>query len=254
MFLDWWYNQFFAADEPGGKPEVIIEDDDDDDGEEEILEVEENVTSEKTLSQADLDRVIDKTYAKWMRRQQNELKEKFGVTDLNHIAEAYKAGVAVSQAAGLKPNEVIQKLHPSEFTPPVNDPILQELQAMKGFLVNQQQEQILEQQRATTRKEFGKLFDEYQIEIEDLAEEKNLALVDAAALVLRPHLPEWYKNRAKAQTQNKRKRIDGSDGAPAGSDDDGVSKLTKAQANVARKMGVSLKEYAKQLKSLGELD
>ena len=210
-------------------------------------------------TQVQIDRIIDRKFKQWNRR----LTKQFGTSDLDHIADVYRAGAAVSRASGLAPTEVVGKL---EGAPTSGNPgnagnpaqgqpdLYREIQSLKNIVLGQHHEKVIEQQRTEARKEFGKLFDEYEMEIEDLAEERDLSLSEAALLVLRPHLGSIYQERQLAQSQNRRKKVDSSEGAPAKGGTELVGKLTSTQKSVAKGLGLSLSDYAQQLKELGQLE
>ena len=232
------------ADDPKVDPEVL-EDDTNEDGDGE------SDTPPTGIDQNGIQRIIDRKFRQWNKR----LEEQFGTSDLGHISENYRAGLAVSQAAGITPREVLGKLDETTggAAAPGQPDVLVELRKLQNIVLGQHQEKVVEQQRAEARKEFGEMFDQYEGDIEDLAEERDLSLTDAAAVVLRPHLGKIYQQKAQAKTQNRRKRIEGSDNPPAGGEDL-TTKLTPAQKRVAQAMRISLKDYAQQLKEMGNLD
>lgn len=245
--LDWEMDlQLFADETPDGdEPDENLEDtevnaEDDGDGE--------SGTPSSGLDQDGIQRIIDRKFRQWNKR----LEEQFGTSDLEHISEGYRAGMAVSHAAGITPREVMGKL--GEQTGGSQTPdMMTEIKKLQNLVMGQHQEKVVEQQKTEARKEFGEMFDQYALEIEELAEDRGLSLVDAAAVVLRPHLGKIYQQRGQAKTQNRRKRIEGSDNPPAAGEVL-VDKLSPAQKRVAQRMGISLSDYAQQLKELGHLD
>lgn len=263
--MTWETNEnLLETNESIEEPEILEETDvglAGEDGASETSQQEEEEQSPQDDVQAVVDRVVNRKFAQWKRRQERELKKIFGTSDLNAIQEAYRAGVSVAQAAGITPRDVLTKLETmtpqqgvdGNMTAPNN--LVQEIQEIKKLVMSQQVQRVMSEQEAEARKEFGNLYDEYRDEIHELAGDRDLSLVDAAAVVLRPHLPKLYQQRLQAQSQNlRRKRVEGSEGAPAASHQDYVAKLTKEQIIIAQKMGLSPKEYAQQLKELGRLD
>lgn len=246
--------QLFADDDPE-ETEVDVSPEEKD-AEESLVGDGESETppDDEALDQEHIQRIIDRKFRQWNKRLERQL----GTSDLEQISEAYRAGMAVAQAAGITPRDVIGRLNNNSAggtTMGAQQPdVMQELQKLQNLVMGQYQAQAIEQQRAEARKEFGSMFDEYALEIEDMAEERGLSLVDAAAVVLRPHLGQIYQRKLQAQTQNRRKKVDGSDAPPASGAVDIVSKLTPAQIQVAKAMGLTPKEYAEQLQEMGKLE
>lgn len=246
--------QLFADDDPE-EPKVDVSPEEND-AEESLVGDGESETplDDEALDQEHIQRIIDRKFHQWNKR----LEKQLGTSDLGQISEAYRAGMAVAHAAGITPRDVIGKLDNNSAggtTMGTQQPdVMQELQKLQNLVMGQHQAQAVEQQKAEARKEFGSMFDKYAPEIEDMAEERGLSLTDAAAVVLRPYLGQIYQKKLQAQTQNRRKKVDGSDVPPAFGAVDIVSKLTPAQVNVAKGMGLSPKEYAEQLQEMGKLE
>lgn len=203
-------------------------------------------------TQEQIDRIINRKFAQWQRKKEREQKKLFGTTDLNQIRDTYTAGRVVAEKAGLKPGEVVNKLSTeSSGGSDMNNPtVMSKLERLENLVESQSQQQVIEEQRTKARKEFGKAYDDYEMEIEDMAEEKGLTLEEAATLVLRPKLPEIYGSRAQAKAQKRRKKVDGSDAPPSSNkEEEAIAKLTPKQKEVAKKMGISLKKYVKNLRN-----
>ncbi len=204
-----------------------------------------------------LNQKINERIARERAQWERKLEKTFGTKDLQMAGEYYRAGQVVSQRAGLRPREVIQRLSDqatSPGTPIAGDPIREELNEIKNLVMSQHEREILEREESEARKEFGKLYDEYSDEIRDLAEERGLSLTDAAAIVLRPKLKEFYETQSRARSESRRrKKIEGTGDKPdKGFDPE--AKLTSEQKRVAKKMGISYKEYYDQLKMLGRIE
>ncbi len=244
------------------KDEEILEDEFTDEplGEEDISGDEskpEDGSSSKTFTQEELEAVLARRLARDRKQQSKKIEETFGTSNFDEVKGYYQAGRAVTQASGKTPAEVLNRLSGGKQmqTNQSND-VTKEIAEIKQLLSDQKVQETRTIQEKEAKKEFGNLYDSHKEDIEDMAEERGLALVDAAAIVLRPKLKEVYQSKSKAQQEHlRRKRIEGGGEPPAGGGgEDIASKLSTAQMNVAKKMGIPLKKYYASLKALGEIE
>ena len=190
--------------------------------------------------------------------QDRRLKRLFGTKNLDEAARLAEAGRAVSNAAGVTPQVVTDRVRqqyqqrPAQAGTPSDD-IRRELSEIRELIATERDEKSRELQVTDARKEFGALYDRYQDDIEMTAEDRGLSLADAAAITLRPHLKTYYEQQAQARRQVASKRkVEGSGDPPAqGSTVDYDSALSSSQKMVAKRMGLTDKRYYEQLKELG---
>lgn len=213
--------------------------------------------------QSKINKIIEDRLARHDRKTQKTLKELFGTSDLKTAAQYYKAGQAVAQASGKTPQEVLQRLaqqrqqqmglNPQQQ--PAGDGVSKEIQEIKDILAVQRETEVREKESTEAKKEFGELYSKHEDDIQDMAEERGLSLVDAAAIVLRPHMSDLYSKRAQTKQEKvRKKRVEGSDESPGGKGVDPASVLSAAQKRAAQKMRLSYKDYYQQLKELGRID
>ena len=217
---------------------------------------EEQVSSEETqVDESAISRIIARERTKTERM----LKKLFGTSNLETASQYYKAGQAVTQASGKTPQEVLQRLSKTQqqqggATQGQVDPVSQELQEIRDILSSQREEEVRGKEEAAAKKEFGDMFTEHEDDIRDMADERGLSLVDAAAVVLRPHLNDLYSKRAKTKQEVlRKKKVESSDESPGGKSVDPASALSAAQKRTAQKMRMSYKDYYEQLKELGRI-
>ncbi len=230
------------------------------DVEDEATEDEGSQDQTLTLSQDEFDQKIKQLTAKERARFEKKMQKLFGTKDLNRASEYYQAGYAVSQAAGKQPNEVLSRLKGRQQQQPQqgnyqqaqpDDAVMAEVNELKSMLMEQREEEAKSHQEQEAKKEFGKLYEDHQDDIEDMAEERGLSLVDAAAVVLRPQLKELYENRTTEKKKNQRRRkVEGTDEGPS-KDTDVQNKLSPEMKRTAQRMGLSYKEYFNHAKSTG---
>lgn len=230
-------------------------------------EAEEETEEKVYRSQAEVDAAIERKLA----RERRKIARMFGVKKLEEALPYYQAGHVVSKASGLKPGEVVTRLqgmqnpnvYPQQYNPTVTQPgvtvtpqIRQELDEIKSLLAEERTEKARKIQEAEARKEFGnELYEEYADDIEDKADELGISLVDAAAMVLRGKLKDHVaKQHLEQQRTQRRRKIEGTeDPAADKGKKDYDAALSAEQKRVARKMGISLENYYKRLKSLGRV-
>lgn len=215
-------------------------------------------------SQEEVDEAIEKRLARERRR----LAKTLGVNKLEEASGYLKAGRAVTSASGLSAAEVANRLSgyrktqqggaPQQSQTGGNqampDETSERLQNIESLIAEERSEKVRSQQEAEAKQEFGKLYDEYQEDILEKAEDLGLPVVDAAAIVLRPKLKDHIatQQREKQALKGKRK-VESSEGSPS-KGDDVTSKLSPQQKRVAQKMNMSYKDYYAQLKELGEVE
>lgn len=246
------------------------------------IEVGEKPVSEKQLK---------KRLARERRKMQKELREAFGTSDLSEAKSYYEAGRAVTNRAGTTPDEVVSRLNqrnqqqPQQQQPQQSrqsgnrpyrrrsatfggrnnqqqqpsDPsqdMLQEIQEMKNLLLSEREEKARTQQEQEARQEFGDLYEEYEFEIEDYAEDHGLSLADAAAVVLRPHLKDLYQQQARKRKQVERRRqVDDSGGSPGGKETVNYrSKLSAEARRIAEQTGIGYKKMYEKRVASGKIE
>ncbi len=260
--------QLFAEDDDEGGDEGDDSDEFDEYKDDEGEGEEEQDDTSSYRSQADVDKAIENRLA----RERKKLAKMFGVGKLEEAAPYLHAGRAVSQAAGLKPHEVVSRLGQQpqqqqqrpyqqgyaqgQQPPAVGDTaVLDRMSKIETLLESEREEKVRTQQEVEAKKEFGKLYDSNRDEIEDKAEELGLSLIDAATIVLRPKLKEHLETRQREkQTIKGKRRVESSSEGPPSGDDDISGKLTAEQKRVAQKSNLSYKDYYEQLKSLGRVE
>lgn len=214
--------------------------------EEEELEEEENEVKYRT--QEDFDRAFRRRF----ERERKKLAKQMGFETFDEAAEFASAGRAVSSASGLTPSQVRQKLQQQASQQqqqagtvqgPAGDDVKQEIAEIKGILADERVEKVRNIQIAEAKKEFGKLYDQYEEDILDKAEDADLTIVDAAAIVLRPKLRQHVEEQNTKRKQVQRKRRLESDAGKPTKSVDYDSALTSKEKEIAAKMGVSLEKY-----------
>lgn len=228
----------------------------DDEGTESTEEVEDDV-SDSYRTQEEVDAAIERRLA----RERRKLAKALGVEKVEDASEYIMAGQAVSQAAGVKPGEVVSRLNQRQKGNQQNQTntqsesaLAKELSELREMVEDDYQQKRIREQSEEARKEFGELFDSHREDVVDRAEELGIPLVDAAAIVLRPHLKETVTSRERKKQATRRKRkVEGSQEAP-NRGEDVSAKLSPNQKRTAQKMGLSYKEYFAQLKELGETE
>jgi hypothetical protein len=205
--------------------------------------------------QAEIDRNIRQFTARERGRQEKQLKDMFGTSDLRQISEGYRAGQLVSQRAGLTPANVLSRLATGipgqpqavpQPNPGVPDPTRQDVAEIKNLLFGQAQQTRLQLEEVEATKDFGEHFTRNRDQIADVAEERGLSLADAAAIVLRPHLRTIAADRAKAdQDVTRRRKVDGTGDAPGAPTGSAKDKLSAKELQVAAGMGISPEDYLK---------
>lgn len=228
---------------------------------------EDSTPEEERLTQKQVDEIVERRLARERRKQDKELAKKLGVP-VEQAREYIDAGLSVSQASGLTPAQIRERIKQGQQGPgqqaqgqyqqqqqyQPQDDIKQEINEIRGILSDERAEKVRSQQEQEAKKEFGQLFDDHLEDIEDKAEEYGISLVDAAAIVLRPKIREHVETQTRQKQQTKRKRkVEGGGEAPK-SETDITSKLTTKQIETARKMRVPLEKYYKNLKELGEIE
>jgi hypothetical protein len=211
--------------------------------------------------QKKLENLINQTTAKERRSLEKRLKKLFGTSDLDSAAEYYKAGFEISKAAQAKPTELVQRLRQQQQQQGVRQPavpandVQRELNEIRELLSMDREQKAREIQETQAKAEFGELYDEHIDDIEDLAEERGLSLVDAAAVVLRPKLKELIKKQTEASRDKRRKRrVEGTSEGASGTKVDYASKLTPKEKRTATKMGLTLKQYYEHAKAAGNIE
>ena len=266
-----WDLQLFADEGfEEGEDVDVVEDDGEENDDAEDLESSEEV-QEATISQSELDRIIDRRLARERKRREKELEKSFGTSDMKQVNSFYNAGKLVAERAGRSPEEVVSRLHAQmrgnpkgetaqsstahyQTTPEGDAQVQEELREIRELL-SHTKEEALQAEKTKARKEFGELYNKYEEDILDKSEDDGLSITDAAAIVLRPHLRDYYKTRQQEkQSIKKNKRVESGDGAPPSNDGDFKSKLSKAQMIAAKKMGVPLKDYYLRAKAAGKVE
>ncbi len=217
---------------------------------------------------AQLRRRLERQERKLERERKKKMEKMFGTSDENEIANYYQAGRAVSERAGAPPRTILDRLRqqqsqqkpgqqqgvpaPSSMS---DNEVLREVRELRETLETERERNVRQKQEQEARDEFGNLFEENRMDIEEYAEDYGLSLTDASAVVLRPHLKNHYKNQTKKQQQTKRNRaVDTGSGSPGKSTPTPSESLTASQKRVAQKMGLSPTQYYNQLKELGQID
>jgi len=203
--------------------------------------------------------VVERRLQRERAIQERRLRKLFGTKDLGEAAALAEAGRAVSTAAGVSPQTVlsrVQQLPPAQTARGTNAPddIQRQLAEIRELIASERADKSREMQVAEAKKEYGGLYDRYADEVEMAAEDRGLSLVDAAAVVLRPHLRDYYEEQATVRRQVAAKRkVEGSGEPPAQEGTVDLDRiLSTSQKEVAKRMGISLKAYYNQLKELGK--
>ena len=247
--------------------------------EEESYEVEDDVESSEeedqheeseVLTKEEVNEIVQNRLARDRKKRERELAQQLGVP-VEEAKEYIAAGRDVSQASGLTPAQVRQRLAESRAqqsgqyssqgavhhgqSAAYPDDVRNEINEIKHLISEERTEKILEKQKNEARKEFGKLYDDFSDDIADMAEERGLTLVEASAIVLRPKLRKHYETQAKAKQQfRKNRRVDSSKEGPVKDTTDYKAALTAKEQSVAQRMGISLEKYYKQKRALNEIE
>ncbi len=242
--------------------------------EEEETEQEEHTEETETAGEEQVYRSqedVDNAIKNRLKRFEKKIAKDLG-SGLDEAKELIAAGRAVTQASGLSPAQIRERLaaqrqqhgygtqgyrsQGQEATPPQsapNDDVRQEINEIKNLISEEREEKVKKIQEDEARKEFGELFDSHADDIYEKAEDTGLSLADAAAVVLRPKLREHLEERTKAEMRTKRSRkLDDSSAGPE-KHVDVNSVLSPDQKRVATRMGIGYKKYYEQLKELGQV-
>jgi len=240
------------------------------------------------LDEDKIQKIIDRKFAQWNKKQERQLRKTFGTTNLDEARAYYDAGKAVTDSAGTSPNEVVSRLqarrqqpsNPQRKTPTFgtqrpgqertygqqpqqsgnpqapNDAVLSEIREMRELIQGREVAEVREKESTEAKQEFGHLYEEHEMDIEDYAEDHGLSLTDAAAVVLRPHLAEYYETRARKRREKSRSRkVESSEGVSSGDDDEGVNyqaALSPELRRIAEKTGVGYKKMYEKRKEAGK--
>ena len=227
--------------------------------EEEGVEEESSQTQEEdVVSQTKIDELIRKVTARERARTEKMLKQMFG-SDLKSAAMYLQAGQAVAKASGKTPQEILQRIQQQGGvgnSAGEDVTVKGDLQEIKELLAGQFAAEVREKEVKSARKEFGELYDEFEDDITEMADDRGLPLVDAAAIILRPHLGKLYEKRTLEKSQKvRKKKVEGGEEAPATKGAVNYAEvLSPQQKRVAQKMGIPLSKYYAQLKQLGRIE
>ncbi len=279
----------YRIDDEGYKPEDLADEDvqpdvDTDSGGAEDFDPDPEPQDSEPLTQDEVQKVIDQNFAKWNRRNERQLRKQFGTSNIDEVREIYEAGKAVVERAGVAPSEVVGRLNQqgnqAGFQPTPqqrrstfgaqpaagaqNDPavpnqnVMAEIQQLRELIVGRDQAEARKQEEARAKKEFGRLYEEYEMDIEDFAEDRGLSLDEAASIVLRPHLAEYYENRAQTRKQTARtRRVESSDGAEPGGSSTPVdyrAALGPELVRIAKGQGLTPKQLYEKRKAAGKIE
>jgi len=211
---------------------------------------------------------VDAAVQRRLDREKRKTARELGMT-MEEAKEYIEAGKSVSQAAGMTPSQVRQRLiqqqqqrgqqmqqqgNYQQPAPPVDDEVRREIRELKETLTEKDKADMFQNEETKARKEFGSLYDEYAEDIREKAEDLDISPVDAAAMVLRPKLKDHYESQTKKKQQAKKKRkVEGSGEGPSKGEDPETI-LTDAQKNTARRMRIPLEKYYNRLKEIGEIE
>jgi len=216
-----------------------------------------------------MDGEVEERIKNRLHRERKKIAKELGMS-MEEAKDYIDAGRHVSQASGLTPAQVRQKLiqqqQPQRYhqqqaqdqqtytPPPVDDDVRRELKELRTILTDQQLREKREKEVSQAKQEFGGLYDEYEMDIEDKAEDLDISVMDAAAMVLRPKLKDHYETRTKKKQQTKRRRkVEGSGEGPSKSQNP-EEVLTPEQIRVAKGMRIPLDKYLKRLQEKGETE
>lgn len=255
------------------KDRYVIEDEEEEREEvygEETEEDQEDDSDFQYRTQEEFDSALERR----LKRERIKMAKELGVP-LEQAKEYIEAGMTVSQAANMSPSQIKQRLlqqqqargqqmqpqggyyqgQPQQFTPPpANDDVRQEIKELKTMLTEKDMKDLMKQEEAKARQEFGKLYDDYAEDIREKAEDLDISPVDAAAMILRPKLKDHYENQTKKKQQfKKRRKVEGSEEGPQKGEDPNVA-LSDSQKRAAQKMRIPLDKYYQRLKELGEIE
>lgn len=237
------------------------------------------------LDQTKVQELIDEKFAQWNRRNERKMRKQFGTSNLDEVAGYYNAGKAVSDSAGTTPDEVVNRLSQSgrlsggfqpasrqkstfgggqpqapQPNPAVpNDAVLQELRELRNMFLTQEQQKAREVEEKDAKKEFGRLYEQHEMEIEDYAEDHDLPLTDAAAVILRPRLADYYEERARTRKETQRaRRVESGGGSTSSSGDDAAinykAALGPELCRIAERTGMGYKKLYESRKAAGKLE
>ena len=244
---------------------------------------------EPRLPQSKVDEILNKHTAKERSRFEKQLREKFGTTNLDEIEQYYQAGYGVATTSGQNPSQVVERLtrqwgyqprlnnpagapppagqhqhqqqqQPGAFgaPPPVgqNDDIMSEVQKLRELVEGEKVAEARRQQESQARKEFGAdLYDEHVTDIREYAQEKDLSLVEAAAVILHPHVIEKTREREKnKQETRKRRSVDAGDTTATAEPVDYGRALGPDLRRMAREFGISYKKLYERRKAAGKIE
>jgi hypothetical protein len=217
---------------------------------------------ETYLTQPEVDNIVKKRLA----RLEKKIAKELGVS-IKEAKDYISAGKSVSEASGLTPAQVRERLAAQRALQQqqgnqqgqynTGDPALrEEITEIRGILSDEREEKVRTEQKKEARKEFGELFDEYEDDIEEYAEDRGLTLTEAAAVVLHPKLRDHIEKRTQTRQQVKRKRkVEGMDGGTKTGKVDYESALSQKEKEVASKFfNMTPQEYYEHKKALGEID
>ena len=253
MSLRKWDLQLFA-EEDEGEGEAVGDLPEEQEEEVNVGEEEES-TEEQYLTQKDVDRILKKKIPQLERK----IARAVGANDTNELKQLAQAGRTVAQKSGLSPRAVLDKLNRTAQgqartqayqqgnTQEVNSELMERISNIEETLKDEREEKVKANEAKEARSEFGKLYDQYEDDIEETAEEKGLSLTEAAAIVLRPYLKDQAKQQTQAKQQNKRRRkVESSEEGPKEESKDYASKLTPEMKRTAQKFGMSYEKYYNQ--------
>ncbi len=255
-------DQRFYDDEEEEELEEGTEEEEVEEGTEDDSEMEEESESPH-YSQERVSEIVQNR----LHRERKKVMKELGMS-MQEAKEYIEAGQSVTRASGLTPAQVRQRLIQQQqqsgqqgysqdqqsYNPPaMDDDVRKEIQELRTILTDQQLKEKRDRETVVARQEFGNLYDEYEMEIEDKAEDLDISVVDAAAMVLRPKLKDHYETRTKKKQQTKKRRkLEGSGEAPSGSDNP-EEVLSAEQIRVAKGMRIPLDRYLKRLREKGEV-
>lgn len=206
--------------------------------------------------QAHIERIVAGRLARERGRQEKQLAQAFGTTDLGKISSFYQAGQAVSRSSGTSPSAILARLKgtgatvqggANSVTPPVAeaDVLRDELTQIKTMLYAQQEERNVANEEEKARGLYGQLYEDNKFDIVDLSTEKGLKLDEAAAILLAPKLPKYYtKQQQKKLLDEQNRAVEGSDQMPEGVARATTVVLEPLEKEIARRLGLTQKEYA----------
>jgi len=261
MSLRKWDLQLFA-EEDEGEGEAVGDLPEEQEEEASVGEEDESA-EEQYLTQKDVDRILKKKIPQLERK----IARAVGANDTNELKQLAQTGRTVAQKAGLSPRAVLDKLNQTAQgqartqayqqgdTKEVNSELMERISNIEETLKDEREEKVKANEAKEARSEFGKLYDQYEDDIEETAEEKGLSLTEAAAIVLRPYLKDQAKQQTQAKQQNKRRRkVESSEEGPKEESKDYASKLTPEMKRTAQKFNMTYEKYYKHAVDTGLLN